>query len=395
MIKRVKNSLYSIFIIISAILVVMEASISRVFSIIDYYDEMFSIIIFVMFLCDLHGKINKNIFKIILTLCLLIIIGTFGNLMTDINLNAFIMGVDALGVIKVFISLISIKELTNRTTKKAIVSALSFFISIFILICFLFYFVTYSGGNSEFFAEARFGIKSYSFIMTNPGELGYLLMGMFLLLTLDTKKRLLVKMMTLFLILTTTKGPQVLFVLIFLFLKFFTGKKRINSIHLISITIITLIVGQYQIHNYLLNETSVRYILNLTSLQIAKDHFPIGSGLATFGDEMSRVYYSDIYYQYNLSSIWGISPVYSYFINDNYWAMILGQFGFIGCMLMIYVLYKTYYLIKSVKPLVNVEEKSAATALYFAFIIGSVGSAYLTSSSGLFCFMILGLYLAV
>lgn len=395
MIKGVKNSLYSIFIIISAILVVMEASISRVFPTIDYYDEMFSIIIFVMFLCDLHGKINKNIFKIILTLCLLIIIGTFGNLMTDINLNAFIMGVDALGVIKVFISLISIKELTNRTTKKAIVSALSFFISIFILICFLFYFVTYSGGNSEFFSEARFGIKSYSFIMTNPGELGYLLMGMFLLLTLDTKKRLLIKMMTLFLILTTTKGPQVLFVLIFLFLKFFIGKKRINSIHLISITIITLIVGQYQIHNYLLNETSVRYILNLTSLQIAKDHFPIGSGLATFGCEMSRVYYSDIYYQYNLSSIWGISPVYSYFINDNYWAMILGQFGFIGCMLMIYVLYKTYYLIKSVKPLVNVEEKSVATALYFAFIIGSVGSAYLTSSSGLFCFMILGLYLAV
>lgn len=395
MIKGVKNSLYSIFIIISAILVVMEASISRVFPIIDYYDEMFSIIIFVMFLCDLHGKINKNIFKIILTLCLLIIIGTFGNLMTDINLNAFIMGVDALGVIKVFISLISIKELTNRTTKKAIVSALSFFISIFILICFLFYFVTYSGGNSEFFSEARFGIKSYSFIMTNPGELGYLLMGMFLLLTLDTKKRLLIKMMTLFLILTTTKGPQVLFVLIFLFLKFFIGKKRINSIHLISITIITLIVGQYQIHNYLLNETSVRYILNLTSLQIAKDHFPIGSGLATFGCEMSRVYYSDIYYQYNLSSIWGISPVYSYFINDNYWAMILGQFGFIGCMLMIYVLYKTYYLIKSVKPLVNVEEKNVATALYFAFIIGSVGSAYLTSSQGLFCFMILGLYLAV
>lgn len=395
MIKGVKNSLYSIFIIISAILVVMEASISRVFPIIDYYDEMFSIIIFVMFLCDLHGKINKNIFKIILTLCLLIIIGTFGNLMTDINLNAFIMGVDALGVIKVFISLISIKELTNRTTKKAIVSALSFFISIFILICFLFYFVTYSGGNSEFFSEARFGIKSYSFIMTNPGELGYLLMGMFLLLTLDTKKRLLIKMMTLFLILTTTKGPQVLFVLIFLFLKFFIGKKRINPIHLISITIITLIIGQYQIHNYLLNETSVRYILNLTSLQIAKDHFPIGSGLATFGCELSRVYYSDIYYQYNLSSIWGISPVYSYFINDNYWAMILGQFGFIGCMLMIYVLYKTYYLIKSVKPLVNVEEKSVATALYFAFIIGSVGSAYLTSSSGLFCFMILGLYLAV
>lgn len=395
MIKGVKNSLYSIFIIISAILVVMEASISRVFPIIDYYDEMFSIIIFVMFLCHLHGKINKNIFKIILTLCLLIIIGTFGNLMTDINLNAFIMGVDALGVIKVFISLISIKELTNRTTKKAIVSALSFFSSIFILICFLFYFVTYSGGNSEFFSEARFGIKSYSFIMTNPGELGYLLMSMFLLLTLDTKKRLLIKMMTLFLILTTTKGPQVLFVLIFLFLKFFIGKKRINSIYLISITIITLIVGQYQIHNYLLNETSVRYILHLTSLQIAKDHFPIGSGLATFGSEMSRVYYSDIYYQYNLSSIWGISPFYSYFINDNYWAMILGQFGFIGCMLMIYVLYKTYYLIKSVKPLVNVEEKNVATALYFAFIIGSVGSAYLTSSSGLFCFMILGLYLAV
>jgi hypothetical protein len=74
---------------------------------------------------------------------------------------------------------------------------------------------------------------------------------------------------------------------------------------------------------------TARVALHYTSVLIAIDHFPLGSGLASFGSHASRVYYSPVYHEYGLSRIWGLSPTYPAFITDTFWPMVLGQGGIV------------------------------------------------------------------
>ena len=86
---------------------------------------------------------------------------------------------------------------------------------------------------------------------------------------------------------------------------------------------------QYTVLEYGTNPYSnPRAVLHYTSVLIAIDNFPLGSGLASFASHASRVYYSEIYYQYGLANIWGLSPQFPEFVTDAFWPMVLGEGGF-------------------------------------------------------------------
>lgn len=73
-----------------------------------------------------------------------------------------------------------------------------------------------------------------------------------------------------------------------------------------------------------------------TSLKIAKDFFPFGSGLGTFGGYIAALYYSPLYTQYGLSSVYGLERG-GYFLMDTFWPYVLGQFGFFGLLFYIVI----------------------------------------------------------
>lgn len=75
---------------------------------------------------------------------------------------------------------------------------------------------------------------------------------------------------------------------------------------------------------------SARYQLLVKSIQVANEHFPFGSGFATYGSYYSAVYYSPLYEGYGLSTVNGLRPDGGAFISDSFWPMILGQFGWLG-----------------------------------------------------------------
>jgi hypothetical protein len=77
-------------------------------------------------------------------------------------------------------------------------------------------------------------------------------------------------------------------------------------------------------------DNTARYALHHAALAIALDHVPFGTGLASFGSHASRVYYSDVYYRYGLSKVWGLSPDFPEFITDTFWPMIIGEGGIAG-----------------------------------------------------------------
>ncbi len=100
-----------------------------------------------------------------------------------------------------------------------------------------------------------------------------------------------------------------------------------------------LLVGAYsvegnvidkQISTYASSETSARARLYTTGEQIAIDNFPLGAGFGRFASYASRIYYSPVYYQYELNSVFGLSRKFPNFIDDTSWPAVIGETGLAG-----------------------------------------------------------------
>ena len=75
-------------------------------------------------------------------------------------------------------------------------------------------------------------------------------------------------------------------------------------------------------------ETYARPVLFGGMVLVLADHLLLGSGLATYATYSSGpdVSYSDLYYDYGINLLWGLSPTYGDFIADTFYPE-LAQFG--------------------------------------------------------------------
>ncbi len=129
-----------------------------------------------------------------------------------------------------------------------------------------------------------------------------------------------------------------------LFIYFFKQKTKISILFTI---IITVCIGYITISNIpVLNqkfnkysviysasdshETIARPALYYQSLNIANDFFPLGSGQGTFGSIPVNMVYNQVYYDYELSNIYGLGESGENFKMDTHWASILGENGYLG-----------------------------------------------------------------
>lgn len=85
-----------------------------------------------------------------------------------------------------------------------------------------------------------------------------------------------------------------------------------------------------QISTYASSETSVRSRLYTVGEQIASDDLPFGVGFGRFASYPSRLFYSPVYYQYGLSSVYGLSRRFPNFIDDTSWPSVIGETGYGG-----------------------------------------------------------------
>lgn len=89
------------------------------------------------------------------------------------------------------------------------------------------------------------------------------------------------------------------------------------------------ILAMDQIQEYFLTSTSARSLLMQDGVDIAFNCFPFGSGFASFATYMSGAYYSPLYYEYGLNSVWGLMPANPSFVSDSFWPAVIAQFGFL------------------------------------------------------------------
>jgi len=210
--------------------------------------------------------------------------------------------------------------------------------------------------NNQTFIDYRFGIPSVQSIFVHPGVFGWFMaffscfaFAFFLIL----KKKSYLFFSILFIlgallsmrlkpIIGLLSALSVLFILI-------SGAKKVRIIFIIGLLILlfsglfgTRISMLFEERAYTYLEApdlskQARNVLYSTSLRIAKDFFPLGSGLGTFGGWIANLYYSPLYSQYGLTSIYGLERGGS-FLTDTFWPYITGQLGIIGIICFVWIL---------------------------------------------------------
>ncbi|WP_302334559.1 hypothetical protein, partial [uncultured Romboutsia sp.] len=195
--------------------------------------------------------------------------------------------------------------------------------------------------------EIRFGIKSQQIFFTHPTYLASFSVIIIILLSVnlrehkENKKYIILMLLVLA---STLRFKSIAFIPIYMYLYYIVFIRQ-RKLQLLDIGILCVLGGAFaisQVMEYFNNPDWARNVLTMNSLNIAKDNFPIGTGFGTYASWVSGESYSNIYYDYNISTTWGISPDFYEFIADTFWPMIIGQFGVLGLGIYIYILLRIY-----------------------------------------------------
>ena len=193
------------------------------------------------------------------------------------------------------------------------------------------------------------------------------------------------------LILATKSSPILFSVFFLILLIYFKKRKVLKTRTIIILGILVLLLGTFQIQTYLLNENAPRYLFFYYGGKTANTYFPFGSGFATYGSDQAARNYSPLYYRYGFNGLFGMNPEDGSFLSDTFWAMALGQFGWFGLISYISVYMRIFIGIKHKE--LNYQQKAFCYAAYAAQLIHAIGSAILSSSSGVISAIALGMVL--
>ena len=328
--------------------------VSEVFS---YFDEIFAILVIISIVmrCVRKSSMTRNEQLILVLLGLVCLVGIIGNLTSGIMKKPFPIFVDILSTVKVLISYYAIAttnwksyvydELIKTMAKvgRAIVFIMAFF-----LLASQFFSLGMTGG-------VRYGVKCFQFVLNNPGNFSKFFYFLSPLLVADlyyksTRYKKFVILIALIVWASTMRSRAISFIAVFLILGFFYFsvkgkacgaliKSKIKIRYLIPVVLIAAALSWKQIVFYFTSDTQARAVLLRYGIITMISYFPIGAGFGTFGSDIAAKYYSRLYTDYGFEFIYGMRSNETYFLNDNYWPMVMGQFGVIGLLIFIVILY--------------------------------------------------------
>ncbi|MBO7609402.1 MAG: hypothetical protein J6S96_04290 [Muribaculaceae bacterium] len=151
------------------------------------------------------------------------------------------------------------------------------------------------------------------------------------------------------------------------------------------------ITGNSETFDPTVAESFARPVLYATGGLILIDHFPLGSGLASFASYPSSVNYSSLYHEYGISKIYGLSEAMPDFICDAFYPL-LAQFGIVGIALFIIYL---VWAVKQVKSLSGIDAgrfralMAVALMVICFLLVESVASTVPMQSWGMLAMMLM------
>ena len=398
MTKRV--SIEYIFFIICIYILIFQNFLQTIFWPIQYFDEFVSLLAIPILLFSLiknkgSVKLKSNNFFMFLLFVLLIMSGLYSSAKYKYQPLGIALS-DMLLISKFFLAyLMSQLLFTNRMIqnyKKRISTHVKVIVIMIFLLTILNYIFALWPSDSY-----RFGIMTNKLFFSHPTVLVSLCIFLLSLLVLtknDNKKIITYIIFLLVVMLSTLRFKAIGAGFLVLILLFYLQhkNKKISITKLSIIAILAIMFAWNQISYYYIDlDGSARKVLTETSISIAKDYFPLGTGFATFGSYFSSINYSPVYLMYGIWNVYGLSYGNSWFISDTFWPMIMGQFGVMG--LLLYILLIITIFMKIQKEY-SIEQKNLYIAKLVCFgylLISSTSEAAFVSSLAIPLAIIIGI----
>lgn len=325
---------------------ILTQHISSFFSYIDDFAIVLIILFFIIKIIRQKGKIEleKNEIRILILYMLIYSLGIFGNFISKFQDESVAIIIDMLSWIKFFIGYVCLVNLIKKDKVNNYYDCLIKIGKVIIVIGIVLEILNLTTDIQLVDGYEKYGIKAFS-LGGHPSFASAIFAGFTVLLLMEPKKNKFWIVLSMVLVAATLRAKGIAFVCLVVYALFFF-RKNISNLKIIMVGLLVIMVGWNQIEYYFFNENASRARALNTSIEIANDYLPIGSGFATFGTIMSGKYYSDAYEKYGLSERWGFTKENYGYISDGGWATIIGQFGYVGVVLFIGVI---IFLILSLK----------------------------------------------
>lgn len=374
---------------------IFQIYLESIISPLKYQDELVSCILFILLLVGLvihrgniyiysRKKWNINL-KILLAIIIIFLLGIIGNIAFKYQ-NIYAVVADIILVFKGFITYVFASMLFERYSFRKYYKFINNFIRSIAVIIFLLDITNYVSGIYPI-GEVRI-IPTQQLFFTHPTYLAsfcVVIMAILLILQEEYKNNIFYIILIGIVAFTTQRNKVIMFLVVFMLLYYLIiiRDKRIKVSLGAVILILVIFVGYQQISSYLSNPEWARTALMSKSIEVADDHFPIGSGFGTFATWNSGVSYSPLYYKYGLSNIWGLSPNMYQFVGDTYWPAIIAQFGYLGFGLIIYIIIQIYKKISISKN--KYQYMSQISILIYLLILSTAETSFMSPVGPILC----------
>lgn len=314
-----------------------------------------------------------------LLICVLFL-GVVSSLMSKLQPIGVIWVNEMLTFMKFFFVFAFCLFLLQRSSIESLCNKLYNIVVIYIFLGFLFCIANQLIDFEPIYDEYRFGIRNYRFFHSNAGEYSTILIVVISLLHVksfyDGKQNQKLILVALICMIATTRGKAfgvaAAYIGVLLFLR---HRSKLNVRTIVNVVILGVIFGWFQLEKYFFGEESTpRQVLLIFGVLTANTYFPLGAGFGSYGSNMARIHYSPLYYKYGFSNMYGMGEDLenSLFLNDNFWPMIMGQYGWFGVVLYVYVLYCIFKLVYKIR---NRNLQISGFVLFFTIVSSSTGGS--------------------
>lgn len=375
-----KKNIKKIFITFIIIYLLISELLLNKINFLKYTDEIITIIFGIYIFSKLITSkiiVKKELKNIFYSYITIIIIGILGNLLFKVQPNKLAITLDILSFSKIFICSIGLTIILGKDETQSIINKFYIPSKLFLILATIF------GIISLFIdigmrGEKRFGFYAYNFLYGYEHIFSISVLIAYLFLKnkeiVENQKIGIYKILAIICMILTTKGPSLIWACSILIIENYFKKNSKLNIFIISIfALIIILLGQYQIKTYIQTTDSPRYLLYKYSIINMDKYKPLGSGFATYGSDMASKYYSKLYYDYGFYNRYGMSEEQRWFLNDNYWPMIIGQFGIISTIIYIYIIYNLYKII--INATIDSRLKGSIVSCVIYLTIHSLGSS--------------------
>ena len=373
----------------------------------NYFDESIAILAFIAMMLITMSRSKKNAIKkdTFFQLCsitIMIFLGVISNIAYGYVSNVSLIFRDAIGLLKFFITFYSLDFVfvQYNYSNKVVIKLAKFMISVIFLFGVISLFADVGMGNS-----VRFGIRSYQFVYGYYNILVFTEVLLIAVLMQDVNVNKIYYCMAFVSLAMTFRTKGVIMIAVALLFLFFDLKHKSPVLYgsitnkmkfIFPVIIVVFFLARNKITEYLSwgISNSIRIGTLATGFKIACNHFPLGSGFATYGtilsyDSRSPLYsiYDEMNYAVLMDPKYGFSTM-----SDTFWPAVYAQLGFGGLILYVYSLYLCYKKITHTKTASDRQKLSCVYILLY-LILCTMSEATFINSTGVIAAMVMAFLL--